>query len=230
MQMNAYENNDELNSQDKAYFYLKNAIINLELRPNQKLTAQEVAFKLAISRTPVREAFSKLAQEGLVLRQGGWGYVVSPLTFKDAMNIFRMRETLEVEAVKEVIPKLDNDSLKFINSYLIQAEDRLRVGDVDAYRLSTRGFYRAIAETTDNNILEYMLSLIDDRVRWVGAMITNKHDDRPKESLLENKNIFQALESRNEGQAVAAIRKHVTGARESFLKYVTEESSSFRRD
>lgn len=228
--MNAYEQNEELNSQDKAYFYLKNAIINLELRPNQKLTAQEVAFKLAISRTPVREAFSKLAQEGLVLRQGGWGYVVSPLTFKDAMNIFRMRETLEVEAVKEVIPKLNNDSLKFINSYLIQAEDRLRAGDVDAYRVSTRGFYRAIAETTDNNILDYMLSLIDDRVRWVGAMITNKHDDRPKESLLENKNIFQALESRNEEQAVTAIRKHVTGARESFLKYVTEESSSFRRD
>jgi len=230
MQMNAYEHSEELNSQDKAYFYLKNAIINLELRPNQKLTAQEVAFKLAISRTPVREAFSKLAQEGLVLRQGGWGYVVSPLTFKDAMNIFRMRETLEVEAVKEVIPKLDNDSLKFINSYLIQAEDRLRVGDVDAYRLSTRSFYRAIAETTDNNILEYMLSLIDDRVRWVGAMITNRHDDRPKESLLENKNIFRALESRNEGNAVVAIRKHVTGARESFLRYVTEESSSFRRD
>lgn len=228
--MNAYEQNEELNSQDKAYFYLKNAIINLELRPNQKLTAQEVAFKLAISRTPVREAFSKLAQEGLVLRQGGWGYVVSPLTFKDAMNIFRMRETLEVEAVKEVIPKLNNDSLKFINSYLIQAEDRLRAGDVDAYRVSTRGFYRAIAETTDNNILDYMLSLIDDRVRWVGAMITNKHDDRPKESLLENKNIFQALESRDEEQAVVAIRKHVTGARESFLKYVTEESSSFRRD
>ena len=228
--MNAYEHNEELNSQDKAYIYLKNAIINLELRPNQKLTAQEVAFKLAISRTPVREAFSKLAQEGLVLRQGGWGYVVSPLTFKDAMNIFRMRETLEVEAVKEVIPKLNNDSLKFINSYLIQAEDRLRAGDVDAYRVSTRGFYRAIAETTDNNILEFMLSIIDDRVRWVGAMITNKHDNRPKESLLENKNIFQALESRNEGHAVAAIRKHITGARESFLKYVTEESSSFRRD
>lgn len=228
--MNAYEQNEEQNSQDKAYFYLKNAIINLELRPNQKLTAQEVAFKLAISRTPVREAFSKLAQEGLVLRQGGWGYVVSPLTFKDAMNIFRMRETLEVEAVKEVIPKLNNDSLKFINSYLNQAEARLRAGDVDAYRVSTRGFYRAIAETTDNNILDYMLSLIDDRVRWVGAMITNKHDDRPKESLLENKNIFQALESRNEEQAVTAIRKHVTGARESFLKYVTKESSSFRRD
>jgi DNA-binding GntR family transcriptional regulator len=216
------------NSQDRAYQFLKNSIINLELKPNQKLGAQEVASRLDISRTPVREAFSKLAQEGLLVRQGGWGYAVCPVTFKDAMNIFRMRETLEVEAIKEVIPRLTPERMTYLEAYLLRAEERLQAGKLEEYRVNTRAFYRSIAQATENNILEYMLSLIDDRVRWVGAMITYKHDDRPRESLAENRKILQALKKKSEDTAVSAVRTHVCGARESFLKYVTEEPGPFQ--
>ena len=228
MQMNAFLPQELANSQDRAYHFLKSAIINLEIKPNQKLGAQEIATRLDISRTPVREAFSRLEQEGLLLRQGGEGYAVSPMTFQDAMNIFRMRETLEVEAIKEVMPRLNTDLLACLEAYLDRAEEMLRTEKIEDYRVNTRAFYRSIARATDNNILDYMLSLIDDRVRWVGAMITHKHYERPRESLAENKKILQSLRTKSEVAAISAVRKHVSGARESFLKHVTEKPGPFQ--
>ena len=228
MQMDSISPGVQLNSQERAYLFLKQRILSLELKPNQKLTAQEVAARLDVSRTPVREAFSRLEQEGFLVRQGGWGYAVCVVSFKDAMNTFRMRETLEVEAIKEVMPKLSPDVLNHLEIYLSRAEENLRAGKLREYRTNTRAFYRSIAHATDNNILEQMLAIIDDRVRWIGAMITNRNFDRPRESLVENKKILQALRSKDEGAAVASVRKHVSGARESFLMYVARKQDPFQ--
>jgi len=222
--MNAILQPASTNSQEKAYCFLKDSIINLDLKPNQPLRAQDIATRLELSRTPVREALSRLEQEGLVAREGGWGYRVKLLTFKDAINVYRMRETLEVEAIREVIPKLNRELVICLENYLRRAEEGLRKGNVSQYRIDTRAFYRSIAYATDNDILEYMLSLIDDRVRWLGAMITDRHFDRPRESLAENKEILSALDKRDPKSAERAVRRHVSGARESFLRYVTTKS------
>jgi DNA-binding GntR family transcriptional regulator len=228
MQMDSIHAPTHVNSQERAYLFLKQQILNLELKPNQKLAAQEIAAKLDVSRTPVREAFSRLEQEGFLVRQGGWGYAVRIVTFKDAVNIFRMRETLEVEAIKEVMPKINSELLVHLETCLVRAEEKLRAGKVGEYRTSTRAFYRSIAQATDNNILEYMFVLIDDRVRWIGATITNKNFDRPRQSLAENKKVLQALRSRDEDAAVAGVRKHVSGARESFFRFVAQKPDPFQ--
>ena len=57
----------------KAYGFIKQQILALNFKASQRLEPQEIATHLKISRTPVREALSRLEQEGLVRRDSGWG-------------------------------------------------------------------------------------------------------------------------------------------------------------
>jgi DNA-binding GntR family transcriptional regulator len=95
-----------MNSQDKAYNYLKNAIISLELRPGNAVRTEEISQKLKVSRTPVREALSRLEQDGFVIRERGWGYIVRPISHKEILDVFAVREVLEVLAAMAAQPRL----------------------------------------------------------------------------------------------------------------------------
>jgi DNA-binding GntR family transcriptional regulator len=213
-------------SQEKAYRHLKAQILDLEYKPNARITANEIAQQLDISRTPVREALGRLEQEGLVVSAGGWGYVVRPLSVKEAMDLYKVREALEVEAVREALPNVTAPLLERLGALLDRAEAAVRAGRLGEFRRNTREFYRAIAKATSNSYLEYMLSLMDDRIRWLGALIADRHFDRPRESISDNRELLDALRRGDEEGAVAAIRKHVTGAGERLLGCVMNEKAT----
>jgi DNA-binding GntR family transcriptional regulator len=227
MQMNAILRSGAPGSQERAYSFLKSAILDFDFKPNERLRAQEIATQLELSRTPVREALSRLEQEGFVVRAGGWGYVVKPITLKEALDVYSVRAALEVEAVKEAIPRLRDDYIVHLRMYLQKAEEKLQQKRLKEYRDNTRAFYRSIAKLTDNACLDHMLSLIDDRIRWLGAMITAQHYERPQESLKGNRKILEALEARDEVAAEAAVRAHVAGAKDSYMRHVTMERGVF---
>jgi DNA-binding GntR family transcriptional regulator len=102
----------------------------------------------------------------------------------------------------------------------------MEAGKLGEFRRSTREFYRAIAKATNNSYLEYMLSLIDDRIRWLGALIADRHFDRPRESIADNRELLDALRRSDEDGAVAAIRKHVAGAGERLLGCVMNDKAT----
>lgn len=227
IQMHAISDRGTASSQEKAYSFVKSAILDFEFKPNERLRAQDIATQLELSRTPVREALSRLEQEGLVVRAGGWGYVVKPITLKEALDVYSVRAALEVEAVKEAIPHLRDDHIVHLRTFLQKAEEKLQQKRLKEYRDNTRAYYRSIAKLTDNACLDHMMSLIDDRIRWLGAMITAQHYERPRESLKGNKKILEALEARDAAAAEAAVRAHVAGAKESYMRHVTMERGPF---
>src|SRR3972149_3590005 len=93
------------NSQEKAYRFIREGIFGSEFKPDERLRAQELALRLGLSRTPVREALGRLEQEGLVRRDGGWGYVVRTMSLKEAEDVYKVRRVLELEAALEAMPK-----------------------------------------------------------------------------------------------------------------------------
>ncbi|HYC48217.1 MAG TPA: GntR family transcriptional regulator [Burkholderiales bacterium] len=213
-------------SQEKAYRHLKSKILDLEYQPNARITANEIAQELEISRTPVREALGRLEQEGLVVSAGGWGYVVRPLSVKEALDLYKVREALEVEAVREALPNVTEPLLERLSACLDRAETAMRARRLGEFRRNTREFYRVIAKATNNACLEHMLALIDDRIRWLGALIADRHFDRPQESISDNRELLEALRRGDEAGAVRAIRQHVNGAGERLLGCVMNEKAT----
>ena len=211
---------DDISSQGKAYRFLKAAILSLEFAANQPLRTQELASRLSLSRTPVREALSRLEQEGLVIRSGGWGYNVKPISFKEAMDVYKVREALEVEAAKEALDKMDSQLISQLGTYLMRAEEELKQGKVKEFRFHNKAFHSGIAKATGNACLQSMLNMIDDRVCLLGAMIVYRHVDRQKEALKESHDILSALRQKDQVAVEFAVRRHIGQSRESLIKHV----------
>ena len=212
------------NSQEQAYRYLKHRIINLEIKPNDRLTTQTIASAINVSRTPVREALGRLEQEGLAVRDEGWGYTVKPISMKEAMDVYRVREVLEVEAVRQALPNVTPALIARLRASLNKAEEKVRQGRLNEFRNNARLFYHMITEATGNSCLISMLATVDDRIRLLGAMMAKRHLDRPKESLAENRALLEALGAGDERAAIAAVRKHVASAAKTLTRYVMTET------
>jgi DNA-binding GntR family transcriptional regulator len=220
IQMNA--NSD--NSQDRAYRHLKESIVSLELRPGERLRAATIAKSLRISRTPVREALSRLEQDGLAARSSGWGYVVRTLTHKEIRDVYRMREALEVEAAQEAIETIDEEGLIELEQVLGRAENLLKRGRIADFRKATRQFHLTIARIADNEVLLRAVNAIDDKVRLIGALLFDRNQERGAESLSQNRATLEALTLRDPAAVEKAVRTHVQHARQSMLHGLRREA------
>lgn len=216
----------DITFQERAYNYIRERILNLEFKPNMALRMEALAAAIDVSRTPVREALSRLSEAGLVVRDSGWGYTVRPITFKEAMDVYKVREALEIEAVREALPRMDEKTLEQLRGYLAMADSKLQQGRRTEFRKYTRRFYQAIARSTDNSCLISMLMTIEDRIHLLGAMMAD-HSDRPQQSLTENYALLEALETKDEGATVAAVMAHVASARGIITRFVMNQATRF---
>jgi DNA-binding GntR family transcriptional regulator len=221
--MNAIKPNSDLSSQDRAYRYIRERIVGSEFKPNQKLRAQDIAARLKTSRTPVREALGRLTQDGLVEKHDGWGYIVTPLTVGAILNLFRVREALEVEAIHEALPNVEKALLSRLAEHLARARELLVKRNLSEFLAESRRFHQAIATATGNPFLHAMLQSITARIQVVGGMLVEKYVGRADEILEENGRILHALTKRDRGAAEAAVRAHIQRGRDRVMQHLGHE-------
>ncbi len=201
---------DVQNAQQVAYDYIKEEILSLRLGPGVRLNAIELAARLELSRTPVREALGRLEQEGLANREaGGGGFRVHALTLKEILDTYKVREALEVEAALQALPNLTDAMLDRFEKILRGCEALLAPATYAKFVLANRNFHAAIVEATGNAMLEQLMAPIADRVRLVGAMLIRSRAARQREVLDENLAILAALRTRDPKRIEEAVRAHV---------------------
>lgn len=197
-----------------AYEFIREEILALRMRPNERLNTIELAARLKMSRTPVREALGRLEQDGLVRREAAIGFRVHALTLKEIVDIYRIREALEVEAALEALPNLTPATLDELEKPLRASQQLLERDQYNEFILANREFHAQIVRLTRNVMLEAVMSPIVDRVRLIGAMLIQRHAARQREVLDENLAILAALRSADPARVEEAVRAHVRRARE----------------
>src|SRR3546814_12316078 len=85
------------------------------------LSTLQIASTLRLSRTPVREALNRLQQEGLVRRNGSWGYAVRAMELPELVGLYRVREVLEVEAALGAVDQLTDTDFAAMEKLLDRA-------------------------------------------------------------------------------------------------------------
>jgi DNA-binding GntR family transcriptional regulator len=98
-----------MKSSDIAYQRLREEIVGWTLPPGTPLAEVELSERLGVSRTPVREALSRLTAEGLVVGTQGRTAIVAPITHDDVRRLYELREALETEAVRMAARRRDPD-------------------------------------------------------------------------------------------------------------------------
>ena len=211
-------------AQQQAYEYIKEEILTLRLPPHGRLNAIELSTRLELSRTPVREALTRLEQEGLADREpGGGGFRVHGLTLKEILDTYKVREALEVEAAHEALPHITGEFLEELAKILRASEALMSLSTYTRFIIGNRRFHAALVKASGNAMLEQLMAPIADRVRLVGAMLVRGRAARLKEVLDENLAILAALRTRDAQKIEEAVRAHVRLARDHARNLLVSE-------
>lgn len=201
-------------SQERAYRFIKARILDHRFAVGHRLRAQDLAEQMEISRTPVREALGRLEQEGLVRREGGWGFAVRELSLADVLDLFDVREALELQALAVAMPRIEARISARLREHLDDSEAALLAGRATESLRLARRFHSAIAQSGGNALLTSMLEGLNDRIHMVGLSLAQRFPDRPREVLQENRALLEAIENRDSRRAARLLRHHIRRSRE----------------
>lgn len=203
---------------------LRERIVRGELPPGARLSEQDIANGYGMSRQPVREAFIRLAGEGLVEVRPQRGTFVRKISTEEVEASRFVREAVEVEIVRLAV---SGASGALVADLRDQVERQAEVGDDDALgfmRLDER-FHRTLAEAAGRAGAWAHLQPIKrhmDRVRYLTAA------KFPLGRLVgEHRSIVEAIAARDAGAAEAAIRRHLRGVLEDLPLIVAAQPDFF---
>ena len=151
---------------------LRQAIVMLRVKPNQALSETEIAQRFGVSRQPVREAFIKLREAGLVEIRPQRGTFVVPITRRDVMNARFIREAVEVAVVGELADKSTPATIKELRKLIDQQRAAASGNDWPAFLALDDAFHRRLAESAGHSQAWAMLEAIKaqmDRVRYLAS-------------------------------------------------------------
>ena len=111
------------------------------MRPGQQIVQDALALELGVSRVPLREALKILEAEGLVTYQPHRGYVVTDVSLADLLEVYRIRELLEAEAVTRALPLMSEADLERMEEAELDIQRAAQAIDVFAMAQANRRFH-----------------------------------------------------------------------------------------
>lgn len=206
----------------RAHGSLRRLILDNELRPGKRMFEQEVADYLKMSRTPVREALIRLAEEGLVEVRPRHGMTVLPISPGDMRDVYDVVASLEATAAELAIEKgVDPDQIRRLNESLDQMERALRDEDRVAWAHGDEEFHRLLVQYSGNERLISIVSGLWDqthRARWA----TLSARPLPVASNVDHRELVKAIESGNAKRAKKLHISHRRRSRELLVKLLIE--------
>ncbi|WP_157156924.1 GntR family transcriptional regulator [Diaminobutyricimonas sp. LJ205] len=133
-----------MRASDKAYRTLREEIVGWQLRPGSVLGEVEQSTRLGVSRTPLREALSRLTADGLVAQQAGRGLVVTDVSQSTIRELFEVRRALEVQAARLAAVRGDADEFRALEAEFLAVPTLLESDDPDRH-----GYYDLVERFDD---------------------------------------------------------------------------------
>lgn len=128
------------------YNVLRSEIVALEVLPGQALSENELADRLSVSRTPIREAIIRLADEGLVEVVPQLGTFVSRISVRDVLEVQFIRETLECASLPQAIQRISDDDERSLRRLLDEQAEAGRSGDLQHWFATDEDFHHSLLE------------------------------------------------------------------------------------
>jgi DNA-binding GntR family transcriptional regulator len=189
--------------------WLRHAILTMRIKPGEKLSEQEIAHRFGVSRQPVREAFIKLSDAGLVRVLPQRGTHVMKISVRAVTDARFIREAIECAVVREAAMRRDDMAIERLKACIEQtrraideqSSERLFSLDEEFHRLLAAAAGRATAWRVIEDQKAHM-----DRVRYLDLS-----DAIPMLTVLaQHIEIAAAIETGDPAAAEAAMRRHLT--------------------
>jgi DNA-binding GntR family transcriptional regulator len=203
----------ELNEQ--VYETVRELLLSDQVKPGQRLSLNQIAEDLSVSRSPVHHALTRLVGDGLISVEPRRGYFVRPLTAAAAVHAYDVRQALELAAAESGIGVVSVERLAGLRQAMeptLAALDGNRLVDKRGYMLANQEFHRVLVGLADNPLLssiyaQLAVNLLMERILGPGEPDVGGVAE-------EHLRIVEAFERADLAAAREAIRDHVdTGKR-----------------
>jgi DNA-binding GntR family transcriptional regulator len=202
---------------------LRKEIVEMRLRPGQRLVERELIERIGVSRTTIREAIRHLAAEGLVTTIPQKGAIVAVPSWKEAAEVYEVRALLEGAAAREFADRASESQVKALKRALRLVERRAAEDDARGLLAAKGHFYEVFFDGSGNATIRQIIEGLQARVavlRAASLLVPN----RPKQSVVEIAAIVAAIEARDPAAASDAAAFHVRQAARAAFTQIGEQS------
>ncbi len=189
---------------------LREQIIKLELAPGTRLSEQEIATRMGVSRQPVREALIALGRSKLVDVRPNRGTVVVRISARQMMEARFVREALETAVARRASASFDSWTRRRIDTIIGKQRMAMEAHDHNAFRREDEQFHIAIAEGAGCSLAWSAIADIKAHMDRV-CNLQLRHPDSMMRLITEHEAIITAIDGRDADAAVAAMRAHLNG-------------------
>lgn len=200
--------NDYLPLREVVFNTLRDAILTGELKPGEHLMEIQLAERLGVSRTPVREAIRKLELEGFAVMVPRKGAEVANITEKNLKDVLEVRKALEELAVRLTCERMKPDDLGKLEKQNERFEEALKKANLTEWVQEDIKFHDIIYAAADNDRLNQILNNLRQQMyRYRREYLKNKENH--EEVVREHNEIIKALQEKKSDEAARVIKKHI---------------------
>lgn len=200
--------NEYLPLRDVVFKTLRQAILRGELKPGERLMEIQLANKLGVSRTPIREAIRKLELEGLVLMIPRKGAEVADITEKSLRDVLEVRKALEELSVQLACDRITDEQIRELEEAAGEFEEILKSDDVTEIAEADVNFHDIIYRATDNQKLIQLLNNLGEQMYRYRVEYL-KNPEVHKKLICEHEEIICYIKRHEKEKAVRIVCEHI---------------------
>ena len=222
-----WEEEELLSIRERAYIYLKDLILGGEYKPGDRLIEREVASKLNISRTPIREALFRLESQGFVKTVPRKGVIVSNISEEEVIEVFTILSSLEVLAAKLAAQKMDDEIQSEFNEKIEKLE-AMEKGEEDGIDTEHIEMNLLLYKAAKSQKLFDILSGLTDYIQ-MSANMGYETPGRRKESLKEHIQIMKAVRDKEADMAEYLTKIHIENSKKAYIHFIEKQKEKVKK-
>ena len=201
---------DDFSLKNRIYASLREAITSMNIYDEAaqlRLDERELSEKLAISRTPIREALARLEQEGLVRIVPRKGVYIVRKTKAEILEMITVWAALESMAARLIIERASDEEIASLRKLFATFQDGQLQAKIDEYSDTNIEFHQSLLKLSRCQLLQDMADQLFVHLRSIRAR-TIAEGERAKRSIIDHLHIIEALEARDTELAERLVREH----------------------
>ncbi|WP_237102823.1 GntR family transcriptional regulator [Nonomuraea sp. MG754425] len=196
---------------DRVYELLRQAIVEGDLAPNDRVVESEIARRLGVSQAPVREAVKQLAREGLLVHVPRRGNFVVEISTQDAEYARQVREPLERLAATMAAEHITDEQAAELDAIVDQMREAVAVNDVGKFRDIDIAFHTAVVQIAGNPFLTRMWEVLEPNLRALRAIADPLFEGDWRAMTDEHGRLVTLLRDGDGARAADAFADHAAG-------------------
>jgi DNA-binding GntR family transcriptional regulator len=192
-------------------------ILEMKISPNECISESKLASMIGMSRTPIREALTRLKNEAILISSDKKGYFLNIPTIKEIKDLYEVRTIMECGAIRLAAPKIDLHKLEYFEKqFLCYKNESSGTDDKDFNFVKLgRAFHFFIIESAENKLVREFINGIYERLE-ISRLYS--YDKRRDDAVDEHLEIVGSLKERNPEKCQKYMEEHLKKAFNMLIK------------